>query len=93
MEHDDINAIYDQISKILKNDQKHPFKKMGSLIVGCTIVRNDIEWYYEKYPPLLDVAELGASLEHEGGEYQKEIIEQIRYKMQQLRTLLPDITR
>lgn len=93
MEHDNINDIYDRIAKILKNDQKYPYETMGSHIVGCTIVRDDIDMYYDRYPPLLDVAELGASLEHEGTDYQKEIIEQIRYKMQQLRKLLPDVPR
>jgi hypothetical protein len=91
MEHDDINYIYDQISKILKNDQKYSYKIMGGHIVACTNARQDIGRYFAKYPPLLDVAELGASLEHEGSGYEKETIEQIRYKMQQLLSMLPEI--
>jgi hypothetical protein len=91
MEHDDINAIYDQISKVLKNDQQYSYKKMGELIITCTSTRDNIEQYYDRYPPLLDIAELGASLEHTGTAYSREVIEQIRYKMQQLLSLLPDI--
>lgn len=91
MEHDEINDIYDRISKILKNDQKYSYKTMGDHIVKCTSVHSNIEEYYDKYPPLLDVAELGASLEYEGGGYQKEIIDQIHYKMKQLHKLLPDL--
>ena len=87
-----INEIYDRISKILKNDQKYPYVTIGSLIVSSTTARRDINYYFDAYPPLLDIAELGASLEHEGSDYQAEIIEQIKYKMQQLRKMLPDIS-
>ena len=90
MEHNDINTIYNQISHILKNDQKYSYAVIGSRIVGCTTVRSDIEQYFNRYPPLLDIAELGASLEHEGSAFERELMEQIQYKMQQLRAELPE---
>lgn len=91
MEHDDINTIYDRISKILKNDQKHSYKTMGQLIVNLFSGRADIERYYDLYPPLLDVAELGANLEHVEANHGREVIDQIKYKMQQLLVMLPDL--
>lgn len=92
MEYSSINDIYDKISKILKNDQKYDYAAMGSRIVGCTIVLDDINFYYAKYPPLLDIAELGASLEHESHTYQVEMLAQIKYKMTELRKILPDVS-
>jgi hypothetical protein len=92
MKYASINDIYDRISKILKNDQKHSYNVLGGLIVECTIVLDEIDQYYTKYPPLLDVAELGAALEYEGSEYHDEIIKQINYKMRELKGLLPDVS-
>lgn len=86
-----INDTYDRISKILKNDQHYTYKQMGEFIIACTSAIDNAEMYYTKYPPLLDVAELGASLEYEGTAYQDEIIKQMRFKMSELRKLLPDI--
>lgn len=86
-----INGTYDKIAKILKNDQQYPFTVIGKRIISCAAALSDIEQYYEKYPPLLDVIELGASLEYEGSTHQSEIMKQIQYKMAELRTLLPDI--
>lgn len=87
-----INDIYDRISKILKNDQQYPYRTMGRLIIDCIRDVQNIEYYYDTYPALVDVAELGASLEHEGSDYQKEIIAQIKYKLRQLHATLPDIS-
>lgn len=86
-----INDTYDRISKLLKNDQHYTYKQMGEFIIACTSSIDNAEMYYAKYPPLLDVAELGASLEYEGTAYQDEIIQQMRFKMSELRPLLPDI--
>jgi hypothetical protein len=86
-----INDTYDRISKILKNDQKFPNDTIGKLIVEYVNGVDESDYYYDKYPPLLDIVELSGSLEHEGIAYQKEVIAQIHYKMQQLRKLLPDI--
>jgi hypothetical protein len=87
-----INDIYDRISKILKNDQKYTYSKMGALIITYITSINSIDGYYQNYPPLLDVVELGAALEYEGSEYPDEIVRQIRYKMSELKHLLPDIS-
>jgi hypothetical protein len=87
-----INDIYDRISKILKNDQKYPYETMGGLITTCTSGVGDIESYYRTYPALVDIMELGGSLEHTDANHQIEIIRQIQYKMQQLRKALPDIS-
>jgi hypothetical protein len=92
MENRHINELYDQISKVLKNDQKYPYKKMGESIVASTNRINNIEYYYSAYPPLLDVIELSAALEYEGSAYHDEMIRQIKYKMSELKNLLPDIS-
>lgn len=86
-----INDTYDRIAKILKNDQQYSYKVVSEKIVSSVSKLNNIDRYYEKYPPLLDVIELGASLGYEGSGYQAEIIKQIQYKMSELRMLLPDI--
>lgn len=87
-----INNAYDRISKILKNDQHYPYSVLGKLMIECMVAIDKIDQYYEKYPPLVDIAELGAALEYENSKYQDEIIKQIRYKMQELKVLLPDIS-
>lgn len=87
-----INDIYDRISKVLKNDQKYSYTKMGDLIIKYANGMDSINQYYEKYPPLLDIIELGAALEYEGSEHPDEIVRQIRYKMSELRNILPDIS-
>ncbi|MDB5187179.1 MAG: hypothetical protein JWM07_651 [Candidatus Saccharibacteria bacterium] len=86
-----INDTYDRISKILKNDQKYPYKKMGDLIATYVHALDNVESLYSRYPPLLDVVELGAALGYEGSAYQEEIIKQVKYKLSELRRLLPDI--
>lgn len=86
-----INDLYDRLSKILKNDQKYSNKVIAGLIVTCLTAQRDIDQYYSHYPPLVDVAELGAALEYAGVEYQDSTLQQIKYKMAELRTLLPDV--
>lgn len=87
-----INDLYDRLSKILKNDQQYPHTKVGGLIVSATSMRRGIEAYFDAYPPLLDIAELGAALEYEGSSHHDELLTQISYKMSQLRMLLPDVS-
>lgn len=60
---EDVKIIINQISDILKNPKNESPDKLGSYIVGATIVREDIEEYYKKYPLLEEIAELGADLE------------------------------
>jgi hypothetical protein len=87
-----INELFDQLSKILKNDQHYSTEKVGELMGACISRHRNIEQYYAEYPPLLDVAELGAALGYEGSGHRDEILKQIRYKMAQLKSLLPDIS-
>lgn len=91
MENIVINDTFDRISKILKNDQHYTYKQMGALIIAHIATIDNIDYYYQNYPPLLDVAELGAALEYEGTAYQDEIIKQMRFKLSELRKSLPDI--
>jgi hypothetical protein len=92
MENRHINELYDQLSKLLKNDQKYPHKKVGESIVLSASRIENIEYYYSTYPPLLDVIELSAALEYEGSIYSDEMLQQIKYKMTELKNLLPDIS-
>lgn len=91
MENTTINNLYDRISKILKNDQKYTYTEMSARITASTSTLNDVESYYTTYPPLLDVIELGAALEYNGANYQEQMIEQMKYKMFELKKLLPDV--
>lgn len=86
-----INDIFDQLSKILKNDQKYSFEQMGGFITAYMSNVKNVESFYVKYPPLLDVAELSAALEYEGSGHKDAVVQQIRYKMSELKHLLPDI--
>jgi hypothetical protein len=86
-----INDLFDRISKVLKNDQQYPYQRVGKLIVDSTSRVRNIESYYSSYPPLIDIIELGAALEYEGSSYQDEIIRQIKYKLQELKAILPDV--
>lgn len=86
-----INDTYDRISKILKNDQKYSYKKLADLIAMHVHALENLESLYSQYPPLLDVVELSAALGYEGSAYQDEIIKQVKYKLSELRQLLPDI--
>jgi len=58
-----IEIIISAIDKILHQTGHKSADEIGSYIVGATIVRDDIDDYYKKYPLLEEVAELGAELE------------------------------
>ena len=64
---DEITSIIERIEDILDNSRNETADMLGSYIVGATFVRDDIEQYYEKYPLLEGIAELGAELETLGG--------------------------
>ena len=87
-----INDLYDRLSKILKNDQKYSYATIGELISGCIENVEHINSYYDQYPPLVDILELGAAIEYASIEYRQESLQQIRYKMLELKKLLPDIS-
>lgn len=46
----------------MENSGNETPEKLGSYIVGCTVVQDDIDKYYDQYPVLIDIAELGANL-------------------------------
>lgn len=87
-----INDLYDRLSKILKNDQKYTYEKIATLLSSCVADISHINSYYEYYPPLVDIMELGAALEYVSSEYKSATIQQIKYKMLELKRLLPDIS-
>jgi hypothetical protein len=91
MEHETINDIYIRIRRILKNDQHYPYTVVGQRIVGYLTTLREANRYYDSYPPLLDIAELGAALEYEGTVQPTAIIDQITYKLAELKKILPDI--
>ena len=59
----DVYKIVYKIDKILRNTHNEPLDKLGSYIVGETIVQDDFEEIQKKYPLLENIAELGAELE------------------------------
>ncbi len=64
---DEILNIISRIEYILQNLHGEPSNMLGSYIVGATIVRDDVEEYYKRYPLLEKIAEWGADLETLGG--------------------------
>lgn len=91
MQDEFINDLYNHLSVIVKNDRKYSYTEMGAMIIKKTHAARGIEYYFQNYPPLIDIAELGASLEYEGTTHHQDLIKQIKYKLQELKTLLPDI--
>lgn len=71
---DEILNIISRIENILQNPRGETADMLGSYIVGATIVRDDIEQYYKKYPLLEEVAELGADLETLGDSKHAEVV-------------------
>lgn len=64
---EEVQIIISRLDEILRNDNSAPADQLGSYIVGATIARDDIEQYYQQYPLLEKIAELGADLETLGG--------------------------
>jgi hypothetical protein len=87
-----INDLYDRLSKMLKNDQHYSYKVVAERIAACIADIQQPEMYYVSYPALLDIAELGASLEYAVPGYEDQIVQQIRYKLRELKSQLPDLT-
>ena len=63
MSSSEIQLIVARIDEIIRNKGSKPLDQLGSYIVGATLTRDDIESYYEAYPSLEKVADLGADLE------------------------------
>lgn len=78
---DDLQII-ERIEEILRNEHNEPAYMLGGYIVGATIVRDDIDKYYKKYPLLETIAELGADLEttNKDDEIALQVLEEIRDK-------------
>lgn len=74
--------ILDRLDTILRNTGNEPIDRLGSYIVGATIVRNDAEELFKTYPMLEEIAELGAELETlAGSDYAHEVLNEIQVKM------------
>lgn len=58
-----IKEIIQTLDDISANKDNQPLYILGGYIVGATIVRDDIEELYVKYPGLETIADLGADLE------------------------------
>ena len=58
-----LNEIVKRIEQILLNENNDSLDTLGSYIVGATIVRDDYDFYKNKYQLLDEIAELGADLE------------------------------
>ncbi|HEU0266835.1 MAG TPA: hypothetical protein VFQ70_04365 [Candidatus Saccharimonadaceae bacterium] len=85
----DVYKIVDKIDYILRNVHSEPLDKLGSYIVGETIVRDDFEEIQEKYPLLESIAELGADLETlHNSPYAKEVYEDIVKTLNQFKSEL-----
>lgn len=77
-----IKDIYTRLAEIVENKLNEPLNKLGSYIVGCTIVLDKIDELYKKYPVLEDIAELGAELETiSDPAYQTKLFKEIESKI------------
>lgn len=75
-----------RLESILQNSQNEPADMLGSYIVGATLVRDDIKQYFNEYPLLERVAELGADLETLGGSpYADEVLAEIQQQFDALK--------
>ena len=91
MQDEYVNDLYNRLSVIVKNDRKYSYSEMGEMIIKNTHAAPGIEYYFQTYPPLIDIAELGASIAYEGTRHHDDIVKQIKYKLQELKSSLPDI--
>lgn len=85
-----INDAFVDLSKIIRNDYKFSNLEIGKRICAVVAKIKFIEKYFEAYPPLVDISELGAALAYEGSSHQNELLQQIKYKLSELKPLLPD---
>ncbi|MFZ1302190.1 MAG: hypothetical protein WAQ27_06495 [Candidatus Microsaccharimonas sp.] len=58
-----IETVITELQNILSNPTNVAPDMLGSYIVGATIVQDDSDVLFEKYPLLEELAELGADLE------------------------------
>ncbi len=89
MRYNSIQDIFTRIEQILTNKEGEPLSQLGSYIVGCTVVLDNIDDYYKKYPLLEEIAELGSELEVQDERYHHEYVTSIKKKMLKLKKQLP----
>lgn len=85
-----INDTYVDLKKIVRNDYKYTFLELGQRIVEKIGAIKDINIYYDAFPPLVDIGELGAALAYEGSSHHDELLRQINYKLSELKLILPE---
>jgi len=84
-----IQEIVDRLDAISSNVNNEPLYILGGYIVGTTIVRDDIDELYEKYPKLEYIAELGAELETlEETEFAEPIFKRFQIALKQFKETL-----
>ncbi len=84
-----IEDIYNRIEDILVNSKNEPLNLLGSYIIGCTFVLDDIHEYYDKYPILDEIVGLSAELEATDDiSMQEQIIHEIKSKLADLSAIL-----
>lgn len=79
-----IDVVYYNLAEIIKNDDKRPADRVGSLIVDCTLPLYNIESLYIDYPILEEIAEIGADMEWQGEAYFADYIKQLNEKIKAL---------
>ena len=77
-----IEDIYNRLKDIIANPKNESLDLLGSYIVGCTFVLDDIKKYFADYPVLEEIAELGAELETiDDISYQNMLMSEIKSKI------------
>lgn len=87
---DALNEIITRIDEILLNEKKDSIDMLGSYIVGATIAGDDYEFYQNKYPLLVEIAELGADLETLHGSEAGTVLKDIKRKLSLLKQEVAD---
>jgi hypothetical protein len=89
MKYSSITDIYNRLVEILENKDNESPERLGSYIVGCTIVLDDIDKYFGKYPILSDIADLGSDLEINNTESSTTSLAKIKSMLEKLKSSLP----
>jgi hypothetical protein len=87
----DLTKIIFEIDTILLNTENESIDRIGSLIVGATIAREDYNIYQEAYPELDEIAELGAELEVLHGTEAEAVLRDIKSKFSKFKSQINTI--
>jgi hypothetical protein len=87
----DLTKIIFEIDTILLNTENESVDRIGSLIVGATIAREDYNIYQEAYPELDEIAELGAELEMSHGTEAEAVLRDIKSKFSKFKSQINTI--